>query len=168
MSVIFRNLPSKTMVRYKVTLTKEEHEECKDVLSKGKHSSQRYRNACVLINTDEGPYGQKLSNEQIAQVLQINPKTVERVKQRFVEEGFDDCMDRKPYPKKEPKKADGDFEAHLIALSCSEAPEGYARWSLRMLADKMVELEYTDSISHETVRQVLKKTKSNRGGSKVG
>ncbi len=89
----------------------------------------------------------------------INAKTVERVKQRFVEEGFDECMDRKPYPKKGPIKTDGDFEAHLIALSCSEAPEGYARWSLRLLADKMVELKYTDSISHETVRQVLKKTK---------
>lgn len=168
MSVLFYNLPSKTMVRYKVTLTREEHEICKSMLSKGKHNSQQYRNACILINTDEGPHGQKLSNEQIAQVLQINPKTVERVKQRFVEEGFDVCLERKPYPRKGPKKADGDFEAHLIAISCSEAPEGYARWSLRMLADKMVELEYTDSISHETVRQVLKKTKSNRGGSKAG
>ena len=77
-------------------------------------------------------------------------------------------MDRKPYPKKGPKKADGDFEANLIALSCSKAPEGYARWSLRLLADKMVELEYADSVSHETVRQVLKKTKSNRGGYKAG
>jgi len=168
MSVLFNNLPSKTMVRYKVTLTQEEHNVCKDLLSKGKHSSQQYRNACILINTDEGPHGQKLSNEQIAQVLQINPKTVERVKQRFVEEGLDLCLDRRPYPGKGPRKADGDFEAHLIALSCSEAPEGYARWSLRMLADKMVELNYTDSISHETVRQVLKKTKSNRGGSKAG
>lgn len=156
------------MVRYKVTLTLEEYEVCKGVMSKGKHSSQQYRNACILINTDDGPHGHKLSNEQIAQVLQINAKTVERVKQRFVEEGFDACMDRKPYPKKAPKKADGDFEAHLIALSCSEAPEGYSQWSLRLLADKMVELNYTDSVSHETVRQVLKKTKSNRGGSKVG
>lgn len=156
------------MVRYKVTLTKDEQEQLKTVLGKGKHSSQQYRNACILINTDEGLYGRKLSNEQIAQVLQVNTKTVERVKQRFVEEGFDVCMDRKPYPKKDPIKTDGDFEAHLIALSCSEAPEGYARWSLRLLADKMVELKYTDSISHETVRQVLKKTKLNHGGSKVG
>ena len=156
------------MVRYKVTLTREEHEQLRAVLGKGKHSSQQYRNACILINSDEGPFGEKLSNEQIAQVLQINPKTVERVKQRFVEEGFDVCMDRKPYPQKGPTKTDGDFEAHRIALSCSEAPEGYARWSLRLLADKMVELKYTDSISHETVRQVLKKMKSNRGGSKDG
>ena len=156
------------MVRYKVTLTKEEHEQLSAVLGKGKHSSQQYRNACILINSDEGSCGQILSNEQISQVLQINTKTVERVKQRFVEEGFDECMERKPYPIKGPIKTDGDFEAHLIALSCSDAPEGYARWSLRLLADKMVELKYADSISHETVRRVLKKTKSNRGGSKVG
>jgi hypothetical protein len=85
------------------------------------------------------------------------------VKQRFVEEGFESCIERKPYPQKDPIKTDGDFEAYLIALSCSKAPKGYARWSLRLLADKMVELKYTDSISHETVRRVLKKTKSNRG-----
>ena len=151
------------MVRYKVTLTREEREQLTAILNKGKHSSQQYRNACILINSDEGPWGQKLSNEQIAQVLQINTKTVERVKQRFVEEGFDECIERKPYPRKGPIKTDGDFEAHLIALSCSKAPEGYARWSLRMLADKMIELKYTDSISHETVRQVLKKTKLSRG-----
>jgi transposase len=156
------------MVRYKVTLTKEEHEQLKAILGKGKHSSQQYRNACILINSDEGPYGQKLSNEQIAQVLQINTKTVERVKQRFMEEGFDSCMDRKPYPKKGPVKTDGDFEAHLIALSCSEVPEGYARWSLRLLADKMVELKYTDSISHETVRQVLKKRNQTVEGKRLG
>jgi len=151
------------MVRYRVTLTREEHEQLKAFLSKGKHSSQQFRNACILLNSDEGPMGQRISNEQIAQVLQINTKTVERVKQRFVEQGFAACIERKPYPGKGPKKADGDFEAHLIALSCSEAPPGYARWSLRLLADKMVELQYTDSISHETVRQVLKKTKLSPG-----
>ena len=156
------------MARYKVTLIKEEREQLQSVMGKGKHTSQQFRNACILINSDESPNGKKLSNEQIAQVLNINSKTVERIKQRFIEEGFDQCMDRKPYPKKGPLKTDGDFEAHLIALSCSEAPEGYARWSLRLLADKMVELKYADSISHETVRQVLKKTKSNRGRSKVG
>jgi transposase len=156
------------MIRYKVTLTKEEREELKTVLGKGTHTSQKYRNACILLNSDESPEGQKLSNEKIAQVLHINTKTVERIKQRFVEDGFDECMDRKPYPRKGPKKADGDFEAHLIALSCSQAPEGYARWSLRLLADKMVEMKYTDSISHETVRRVLKKTKSSCGKLKDG
>lgn len=151
------------MVRYKVTLTEDEREHLMELISKGKHTSQQYRNACILINSDEGPLGTKVTSEHIAQILQVNTKTVERVKQRFVEEGFDACMERKPYPSKGPIKTDGDFEAHLIALSCSKAPKGYARWSLRLLADRMVELNYTDSISHETVRRVLKKTKSNRG-----
>ena len=151
------------MVHFKVTLTKKEREELKAIVNKGKHTSQQYRNACILLNCDDGKYGQKISNDQIAQVLQITSKTVERLKQRFVEEGFEACMDRKPYPAKQRTIADGDFEAHLIAISCSKSPEGYARWSLRMLADKMVELKYAESVSHETVRQVLKKTNLNRG-----
>jgi transposase len=156
------------MIRYKVTLTENERGELEDILKKGKHSSLEFRNACILLNSDEGDYGTKRSNESIAQILHINTKTVERLKQRFVEEGFDTCLGRKPYPEVTNMKADGDFEAHLIALSCSKAPEGYARWSLRLLADKMVELEYVESISHETVRKTLKKTKLNRGGFKAG
>ncbi|GAC1448911.1 MAG: hypothetical protein NVSMB7_10770 [Chitinophagaceae bacterium] len=151
------------MIHYKVTLTKTEREELKAIVSKGKHSSLQFRNACILLNCDEGKFGNKLANEQIAQVLQVNSKTVERLKQRFVEEGFDVCIDRKPYPFKQKLKTDGDFEAHLIAISCSKSPSGYARWSLRMLADKMVELKYAESISHETIRQVLKKTNLSRG-----
>ena len=151
------------MVHYKVTLTKKEREELKAIVNKGKHSSMQYRNACILLNCDGGQYGKKISNDQIAQVLQINSKTVERLKQRFVEDGFEACMDRKPYPAKQKLIADGDFEAHLIAISCSKCPEGYARWSLRMLADKMVELNYAERVSHETVRQVLKKTNLSRG-----
>jgi len=156
------------MVRYKVTLTVKEREELHAILSKGKHSSLQFRNACILLNSDEGENGQRVPNEQIAQILQINTKTVERLKQRFVEEGFEACMERKAYPEAREVKTDGDFEAHLVALSCSKAPDGYARWSLRMLADKMVELKYTESVSYETVRQVLKKTKSNRGKPKAG
>ncbi len=151
------------MVHYKVTLTKTEREELKAIVGKGKHSSLQFRNACILLNCDEGKFGRKLANDQIAQVLHVNSKTVERLKQRFVEEGYESCMDRKPYPEKQKVKTDGDFEAHLIAISCSKAPKGYSRWSLRMLADKMVELKYTESISHETVRKVLKKTNLNPG-----
>ena len=151
------------MIRYKVTLNKSEREQLKAIVSKGKHSSTIYRNACILINCDEGTFGKKLPNDQIAQVLQVNTKTVERIKQRFVEEGFESCIERKPYPEKQNIKTDGDFEAHLIALSCSRAPKGYARWSLRMLADKMVEMQFAESVSHETVRQVLKKTKLSHG-----
>jgi len=151
------------MVRYKVTLTEEERGLLQAIMSKGKHSSLQFRNACILLNCDEGEYGQKVANEQIAQILQVNTKTIERLKQRFVEEGFEACMDRKPYPEVKNVKTDGDFEAHLIALSCSKAPDGYTHWSLRMLADKMVELKYAESVSYETVRQVLKKTKLSHG-----
>lgn len=156
------------MVRYKVTLTSKERDQLEAIIKKGKHSSLQFRNACILLNCDEGDYGQKVSNEQIAQMLQITSKTVERLKQRFIEEGFEACIDRKPYPEVKEIKTDGDFEAHLVAMSCSKAPDGYTRWSLRMLADKMVELAYVESVSHETVRQVLKKTKLSRGGSKAG
>ena len=156
------------MVRYKVTLTTNERQELQAIISKGKHSSLQFRNACILLNCDEGEQVEKTTNEQIAKILRITPKTVERLKQRFVEQGFESCMDRKPYPEVKEIKADGDFEAHLVAISCSKAPAGYARWSLRMLADKMVELNYAESVSHETVRQVLKKTKLNPGGLKDG
>lgn len=145
------------MIRYKVTLTQEERAELEDTLKKGKHTSLKFRNACILLNCDENADRKKYSNEDIARMLHITTKTVERLKQRFVEEGFDACLGRKPYPEVTNIKTDGDFEAHLLALSCSEAPEGYARWSLRMLADKMVELKYVGSVSHETVRQTLKK-----------
>jgi len=151
------------MVRYKVTLSDKEREQLQAVMSKGKHSSLQFRNACILLNSDEGEHGQKVSNDQIAQILQITTKTVERLKQRFVEEGFEVCMERKLYPEVKEIKTDGDFEAHLIAISCSKAPKGYARWSLRMLADKMIELAYVESVSHETIRQVLKKTKLSHG-----
>ena len=156
------------MVRYKVTLTSSEREQLQAVMSKGKHSSLQFRNACISLNCDEGEQGQKTSNEQIAQILQITTKTVERLKQRFIEEGFEACMDRKPYPEVKEVITDGDFEAHLVAISCSKAPDGHARWSLRMLADKMVELKYVESVSYETVRQVLKKTKLNHGVYKGG
>ena len=152
------------MIRYKVTLTKEERDQLKLILNKGKHNSFQFKNACILLNVDEGAYGEKISNAQIAQVLQVNTKTIERLKQRFVEDGFDACIERKAYPEVKPSKVDGEFEAHLIAISCSKAPEGFSRWSLRMLADKMVELEFAETVSHETIRTVLKKTKSNPGG----
>jgi len=156
------------MIHYKVTLTKAERDTLSQILNKGKHTSQQYRSACILLNCDDGEHGQRMSNEHIAQFLQIAPKTVERLRQKFVTEGFEACLERKPYPEVKSKKVDGDMEAHLVALSCSTAPSGYARWSLRLLSEKMVELQYADEISHETVRQVLKKTKLNRGEPKDG
>ena len=146
------------MIKYKVTLTKGERGHFNAIISKGYHSAQQFRTAYILLTCDEGEYGQKILNEQITGVLNISMRMIDRVKQRFVEEGFEACLDRKPISKTKTKKADGDLEAHLIALSCSKAPEGFSRWSLRMLADKLVEMEYIESISHETIRRVLKKT----------
>jgi len=112
----------------------------------------------VLLACDEGEHQtERSTNEEIARVLHISMRKVERVKKRFVEEGFHAALDRKKGSRIYPKKADGDFEAHLVALSCSEPPEGFARWSLRLLADKVVELNYIESVSHETVRRILKK-----------
>jgi len=156
------------MIKYKVTLTKDEHDELMAIISKGSHSSQQFRTAYILLNCDEGEYGEKIYGKHICQVLKVSARMIDRVKQRFVEEGFEACLERKPLSRTKEKKADGELEAQLIALSCSEAPEGFARWSLRLLADKMVEMEYIESISHETIRRVLKKTNSNRGRQKVG
>ena len=145
------------MVKYKVTLTRNERNELSSIISKGTHTSQKYRNAYVLLNCDEGEYSDKVTNAEINKVLKVGMRTIDRIKKRFVEEGFDACLGRKATIREYERKADGDFEARLIALSCSEPPEGFARWSLRLLADKMVELEIVDSVSHETVRSVLKK-----------
>jgi hypothetical protein len=157
------------MKKYMVTLTKEEREVLGSLVSKGKHQSQKILNALILLDCDTGDYqASRSTNEEIARVLNISMRKIDRVKKRFVEEGFDTALDKRRTERVYEKKADGEFEAHLIALSCSEPPEGFARWSLRLLADKMVELNYIDSISHEAVRRVLKKTNLNLGNTKDG
>jgi hypothetical protein len=116
-----------------------------------------------------GEYQMKRStNEVIASALNISMRKIDRVKKRFVEEGIEIALNGRKGSRIYAKKADGDFEAHLVALSCSEPPEGFARWSLRLLADKVVELDYIDSVSHETIRRILKKTKSSLGNEKDG
>jgi transposase len=115
------------------------------------------------LNCDEGPYSQKVSNEQISKVLKVGMRTIDRVKKKLVEEGFDAVLERRPTKRIYETKVDGDIEAKLITLCCSEPPKGFAKWSLRLLADKMVELKYVESISHVTVRSVLKKTNLNPG-----
>lgn len=112
------------MVRYEVTLTAEERKQLQSIMRNGKHSSLQFRKACILLNCDEGEHGQRIANEQIAQILQVNIKTIERLKQRLVEEGFEACTDRKPYPEVKNVKTDGDFEADLLAISCSKARTG--------------------------------------------
>jgi transposase len=157
------------MSKYIVTLTKEERELLSGLASKGEHKSQKILNALILLGCDAGDFQTNRStNEEIAKVLNISMKKIDRVKKRFVEEGFDIALDKRKADRIYTKKADGDFEAHLIALSCGDPPEGFSRWSLRLLADKAVELEYVDSISHEAVRRILKKTNSSLGSKKGG
>jgi len=146
------------MIKYKVTLTQEEREELNRITSKGSHKSQKILNALILLNCEVGEHQEnKLTNEKIAEVLNISTKKIDRVKKRFVEEGLDIALNGHKGTRVYKKKVDGEVEAHLVALCCSEPPEGFSRWSLRLLADKAVELEYVDSISHETVRRLLKK-----------
>lgn len=146
------------MKKYIVTLTEDERKMISELTSKGTHKSQKILGALTLLGCDEGQFQTKRStNEEIARVLNTSMRKIDRVKKRFVEEGIDAALGRRKGSRVYVKKADGDFEAHLVALSCSEPPEGFARWSLRLLADKVVELQYIDSISHEAVRRVLKK-----------
>ena len=148
------------MKKYIVTLSEDERKTLDELSSKGKHGAQEILNALILLACDKGEFQTKRStNEEISRILNISKRKIDRVKKRFVEEGLDRALNRRTGNRVYDKKIDGDFEAHLVALSCSEAPEGFARWSLRLLADKSVELGYIDTVSHESIRRVLKKTK---------
>lgn len=147
----------KHMIRYTVKLTKDEVDELKGIINKGSHTSQTFRAAYILLNCDEGEFSEKVTNEQISKILKIGLRTIDRVKKKLIEEGLDACLERQPTQRVYEKKVDGDLEAELVTLCCSEPPKGYSKWSLRLLADKMVELKYTESISHVTVDKVLKK-----------
>jgi transposase len=156
------------MIRYTIKLTKDEVDELMVIINKGSHTSQTFRFAYILLNCDEGEFSDKVTNEQISKVLKVGMRTIDRVKKKFIEEGFEAVLERRPTTRTYEKKVDGDVEAKLVTLCCSEPPKGFAKWSLRMLADKMVELNYVESISYVTVRSILKKTNLNPGKSKVG
>ncbi len=157
------------MKKYKVTLEKEEREYLHDITRSGSHRAQKVLNALILLNCDEGEHqDKKARNEDIASVLHVSMRKIDRVKKRFVEEGLETALHGRKSMRVYEKKADGDFEAHLIALSCSKPPKGFARWSLRLLAEKAVELNYIDSVSYETVRRVLKKRNQTLEKDRVG
>ena len=146
------------MTKYIVTLSEDERKKLTELTAKGKQRSQTILNALILLGCDAGEFQtERSTNEEMSRVLKVSMRKIDRLKKRFVEEGFDAALDRKKGTRIYVKKTDGDFEAHLIALSCSEPPDGFVRWSLRLLADKVVELQYIDNISHESVRRILKK-----------
>jgi len=156
-------------IKYRLSLTAEEREELNAIVKKGRHSSHKVLNALILLNCDEqAPMRRTLKEQQIADVLNISAMKLYRVKQRFVEEGLEIALNGRKGQRVYEKRADGEFEAHLVALSCSTPPPGHERWSLRLLADKVVELQYIDSVSYETVRRVLKKTNLNPGKRSAG
>ena len=158
------------MKRYVVTLEQRERDALAAILRKGSHRSQKVLNALILLNCDEGEFNERRAQgEAIAEVLRISLRKVDRVKKRFVEEGLEAALGgRQGRRPTYVRKADGAFEARLVALSCGAPPEGHAQWSLRLLADRVVELGHIDSVSHETVRRVLKKTRSSRGSGSGG
>jgi hypothetical protein len=157
------------MKRYKVILQKDEREDLEAITRKGSHQSQRVVNALVLLNCDEGEFNEyRMRGVDVANVLRISMRKVDRVKKRFVEDGLEAALGSRQGQRIHERKTDGDFEAHLVALSCSQPPQGFARWSLRLLAERVVELQYIDSVSHETIRRVLKKTRSSPGRRSAG
>ncbi len=151
------------MIKYTIKLSQEEVKELMAIINKGSHTSHTFRTAYILLNCDEGDYSEKVTNEQISKILKVGMRTIDRVKKRFIEEGFEEVLERRASTRVYDIKIDGDVEAKLVKLCCSEPPPGFAKWSLRLLADKMVELQYVDSISHVSVGNVLKKTNLSLG-----
>lgn len=147
--------------KYRVTLLAEEREELQRLISRGKAAARKLMHARILLQADAaGGAGQK--DQQIAQSLNVDVRTVERVRQRFVEQGVEAALVPLVSKRIYQRKLDGEQEAHLIALACSPPPAGKKRWTMRLLAGQMVELKQVDTLSHETVRQVLKKTRPSR------
>ncbi len=145
--------------RYRVTLTQEERNELEKLTRRGKTYARRFTHARALLLCDAGENGPAWKVEDVAKALGISSRTIEKLKKRFVEDGLDAALERKPR-EKPPREVlfDGAFEARLLALACSEAPKGYNRWTVRLLTDKAVELNFAESVSHMTVQRILKKT----------
>jgi transposase len=152
------------MKKYKVTLTAEERNSLQELIAAGKAAAKKLTHARILLKADAAPGGPAWTDDRIAEAMEVHVTTVERLRQRFVEQGLDAALARKTQdrPSRE-RTLDGKAEARLSALACSEPPLGRARWTLRLLADKLVELAIVDTVSTETVRRALKKTNSSRG-----
>lgn len=148
--------------KYIVDLNPEEEAQLEAVIRKGKSSARKQTRARILLKAGAG-----MAVQDIMQALDVSEEMVRRARQRFVEEGLEAALHDKPRPGQKPKLSDRQC-AHLIAVACSDAPEGHEHWTLRLLADKVVALGFVESISHETVRSVLKKTSSSHGRANSG
>jgi len=148
--------------KYIVTLTPEERQMLHAMLSKGKAAARKLLHARILLKADVSDDRPAWSDDEIAQGLDAGRATVERVRKQFVEDGLEAALERRKPCRQYQRKLDGDGEAHLIAMACQKPPEGRSRWTLRLLADRMVQLEYVEQICYQTVRRTLKKTSLNR------
>jgi transposase len=148
---------------HSVTLTQEQRQSLLDLITTGTTAAHTLSHARILLKADAGDAGPAWTDTAIAEALETSVPTVERVRARFAKEGLEAALRRRIAVRTRTRKLDGAGEAHLIALACSEPPAGQEHWALRLLAERMVELQYVDAISHETVRQALKKTNSSRG-----
>jgi transposase len=147
--------------RYKVTLEPDERGELEKLISRGKGSARRLAHARILLHADQGEGRPGRIDAEIAEAVGVSVATIERVRQRFVEEGLEVALSPRPPRRLYLRKLDGEAEARLIALACSPPPDGRARWTLRVLAERMVVLGYVETVSHETVRTTLQQTNSN-------
>ncbi|VAW45211.1 hypothetical protein MNBD_GAMMA04-1918, partial [hydrothermal vent metagenome] len=143
--------------KYIVKLSKAERQELRALVKTGKAAAYKRQRAQILLKADIGTEGPGLKDSDIAASIDVSPRTVERTRQRLVEQGLEKALEREVRKRSRTPRLDGEQQAHLVALVCSEPPEGCNRWSLKLLANKMVALNHVDSVSPETIRQVLKK-----------
>lgn len=149
--------------KYIVTLTQEERRMLQEMLSRGKAAARKLMHARILLKADVAAGGPGWNDEAIVEALEVGRATVERVRKQFVEEGLEAALERRKPRRQYRRKLDGDGEAHLVALACQKPPEGRSRWTLQLLANRMVELQYVEEISYQTVRRTLKKTNLSLG-----
>ena len=149
--------------KYRIILTLEARAQLLDLITTGRESAQILAHARLLLKADEGPDGPAWTDERIVEALEISRPTVERIRRRFAEQGLEAALQRRPPRREYRRKLDGEQEARLVALSCSGPPAGRTRWSMRLLADKLVELEVVEAVSYETIRRTLKKMHSSPG-----
>ncbi len=149
--------------KHEIELSEEQRFVLQQLISSGKAAARQLAHARILLKIDRNAPGSRWTDKQIAEAFEMSRYTVIRVRERFVNQGLDDALNHRPHTQTRARALDGEQEAHLIALSCSPCPLGQARWTLRLLAGRMMELSYTEHVSHETVRKTLKKTNSSRG-----
>jgi transposase len=149
--------------KYKVTLSDEEREALRRMISTGKAAARKLAHARILLACEEAQGQRGLSDGEVAERVQVSRSTAERVRRTFVLEGLEAALNAKRPRRTRPPVFDGESEATLVALACSQPPQGRTHWTVRLLADRLVELKVFESVSHETVRQVLKKTSLSLG-----